>query len=235
MDLKHQLALVEELPKDMREKVLRSKIEECCKTYGHLKINGEENLKGIEGPIIFISNHLSNSDGMFLDIALKEYKPVFVAGEKLSKNHFTNLVLDLVERVIIKPNSADKDAIAAVINTLKSGRNIMIFPEGTRSRTCEMIEAKKGIILIAKLSKATIVPVGITGTEKFMPINKNEMESEEICEANVELNVGKPFKLPAKEKDEDRNEYHERALWEIMTSVSTLLPEEYQGFYKINK
>ncbi|GAA0125834.1 MULTISPECIES: lysophospholipid acyltransferase family protein [Clostridium] len=234
MSIKSQMTIVGKLPKPLRVKVIRKKVDEYIDKYANLKVEGKENLKGIEGPIIFISNHLSNSDGIFINNELEEYKPVFVAGEKLSHNKFTSLILELIECVMIKPNSADKDAIAAVINKLKSGRNIMIFPEGTRSRDGKMIEAKKGIILIAKLTKATIVPIGLTDTEKFLPINpEGSMEEEKICSANVTMKIGKPFKLPAKTKEETREEYHTRAMWEIMTSISKLLPEEYRGYYSL--
>lgn len=39
------------------------------------------------------------------------------------------------------------------------------LPEGTRSRSGSMIEAKKGVLLMQKLSKATVVPIGLAGTD----------------------------------------------------------------------
>ncbi|MGL4730682.1 MAG: lysophospholipid acyltransferase family protein [Clostridium sp.] len=234
MNFKTQVAILNMLPKSLRVKIVGKKVAGYVDKYANLKVEGKENLEGIEGPIIFISNHLSNSDGIFIKKELGKYNPIFVAGEKLSQNKFTKLVLELIECVLIKPNSADKEAISTVVNTLKSGRNIMIFPEGTRSRSGKMIEGKRGIMLIARLSKATIVPIGLAGTEKFLPINKEgSMEAEKINHADVSLKIGKPFKVPTKIKEETKEEYNERAMWEIMTSISKLIPEEYRGQYSL--
>ena len=40
-----------------------------------------------------------------------------------------------------------------MVDILKSGNNLMIFPEGTRSRQGKMLEGKKGVLLVAKMSK----------------------------------------------------------------------------------
>ena len=107
----------------------------------------------------------------------------------------------------------------------------MIFPEGTRSRDGKMIEAKKGLLLMAKLSKATIIPMGIWGTEKLLPINDNNMASEKFNYADVNINIGEPIVLSSKNIDEDKNQYHDRVMHEIMTSIAQLLPEQYRGVY----
>lgn len=231
MDVSKKLRLINMLPRSWADKIIKNSVDKYCDKYANVKIEGYENIKNLQAPVIFISNHLSNADGVFLNRILKEHHPIFVAGEKLSKNEFTSSVLRVVDCILIKPNSADKEAIEAVIKALKSGKNIMIFPEGTRSRTGKMIEAKKGLILIAKLSKAKIVPIGITGTEKFLPINDVDMGQERIHNADITINIGKPMDLPKKEKEEGKNEYHDRAVNEIMTEIAKLLPKEYRGVY----
>ena len=143
------------------------------KKYANIKIEGLENIEKYEGPKIFICNHLSNSDGLILSEILKEkYNPYFVAGVKLSNDPITNLGSELVRRIQIKPNSADKEAITTMVKAVKSGENLFIFPEGTRSRNGAMGKGKKGILLLARLTKATIIPIGITGTEILLPISK---------------------------------------------------------------
>ena len=107
----------------------------------------------------------------------------------------------------------------------------MIFPEGTRSRNGKMIEAKKGLLLMAKLSKATIVPMGIWGTEKLLPINDNDMASERFHYADVNIKIGNPITIASKNQDEDKNEYYDRVMHEIMSSIAVMLPEQYRGVY----
>lgn len=199
--------------------------------YAYIEINGIEKVRGVEGPIIFISNHLSNSDGLVLSKVLKEFDPTFVAGVKLGKNKFTNLGMIIVKTTPIKPDSADKEGLTKIVDITKQGGNILMFPEGTRSRTGKMIKAKRGLFLIARLTKATIVPFGISGSEKLMPIEEKGMEFEKFHHAKVTINFGEPFRLRAKGKEEDKKQYEENFIDECMYKIAALVPEEYRGEY----
>ncbi|WP_102398862.1 lysophospholipid acyltransferase family protein [Haloimpatiens massiliensis] len=212
----------------LSRKILNNYIDK----YAHIKLEGEENINKIKGPVLFVSNHLSNSDGLVLNKILKEKNPTFVAGVKLNENSLTRLGIHMVKTIPIKPNSADKDAISNVVKALKGGQNILIFPEGTRSRTGAMIEGKKGTFLIAKMTKVPIVPIGIWGTEKLLPINNEDMGKEKFQHADVCVNIGKPIELPKINKDENKKEYRERAMDYIMKSIANLIPEDYRGMYK---
>ena len=120
-----------------------------------------------------------------------------------------------------------------VVKTLKNGENILIFPEGTRSRTGGMIEGKKGILLFARMSKAEIIPIGMAGTDKLLPISETgDMGSETWKNADVNINVGEKITFPLKGKDEDRHEYEDKCMEIIMRSIANLLPENYRGIYK---
>lgn len=202
------------------------------KKYANIKVKGWENLNGIQKPMLFICNHLSNSDALVLNTAFKGQDLAFVAGVKLTGNVLTNLGMHITKTINIKPNAADKDAISNVVKHLKAGNNVLIFPEGTRSRTGGMIEAKKGIVLIQRLSKATVIPVGMSGTDKLLPINDKDMALEDFHYADVTLNIGKPVQIPSKGKDEDRREYDDRVLDIMMKSIAELLPESYRGVYR---
>lgn len=181
---------------------------------------------------MFIGNHLSNSDGLVLNKVLKDYDVTFVAGVKLKGDAITNLGTYCVKTTEIKPNTADKDGIYRVIDILKSNHNILMFPEGTRSRTGAMIEAKRGPLFIAKLSKAIIVPVGICGSEKLLPINKEgNMSNENFHHAKVEVNIGKPFYFDKRMKEESKKDYEKRALDNAMYKIAELIPENYRGVY----
>lgn len=226
------IKILNKLPESISGKLARNYVKLSIKKYANLKIEGYNNIKDEDGPIIFICNHLSNADGLIINEVLNEKDPTFIAGVKLSSNDFTKNGFKFVKTISIKPNSADKEAISKIIQHLKAGKNIMMFPEGTRSRTKEMIEGKKGLLLIAKLSKAKIIPMGITGTEEFLPINDNDMGGEDFKDSQVTLKFGKPMNVPQKLKDEEKNDYNDRAMTELMKSIANLLPEEYRGIYK---
>ena len=231
---KNTARLIELLPEKLVVKIARNKINGYLKKYAKINVSGYENIKKADGPKIFISNHLSNSDGFIIEKILKdEYDPTFVAGVKLSNDPVTNLGTKVVKNISIKPNSADKEAIMSMIKVLKDGENLVLFPEGTRSRTGSMIEGKKGVLLVARMSKAKIVPISLYGTEKLLPINKNgDMAGEQWNEAEVNVRIGEEIELPKKDKDESKHEYDDRCLTYIMKSIANGLPDEYRGVYK---
>lgn len=222
------------LPESLVVKITKIIVNKYFRKYANIKVEGLEKVEKVEGPKIFICNHLSNADGLILYKILKEkYDPTFVAGIKLSNDPITRLGTMMVKNVGIKPNSADKEAITKIVKLVRGGENIMIFPEGTRSRTGSMIEGKKGILLIARLTKASIIPIGMTGTEILLPINKNgNMGGEKFNYSDVNIKFGEPISLPVKEKEEDKHVYDERCMEYIMKSIANLLPEKYRGVYK---
>ncbi|MDU5106810.1 lysophospholipid acyltransferase family protein [Clostridium sp.] len=222
------------LPESLVVKITKIIVNKYFKKYANIKVEGFEKIENVESPVIFICNHLSNADGLVLDKILKEkFDPTFVAGVKLSNDPITRLGTMIIKNVGIKPNSADKEAITKMVKLVRGGENLMIFPEGTRSRTGAMIEGKKGILLIARLTKAKIIPIGMTGTEILLPINKNgDMGGEKFNYSDININFGEPLSLPAKEKDEDKHEYDDRCMEYIMKSIANLLPEKYRGIYK---
>jgi len=228
------IAIIKRLPEGLVIKIAKRIVDRYIKKYANIKINGIDNIDNIEKPIVFVGNHLSNADGLVLSKILKEKSdPYFVMGVKLSDNPITQLGAKIVKNIPIKPNSADKDAITKVVKTLKSGDNIVIFPEGTRSRTGEMIEGKKGVLMFARMGKADIIPIGMAGTDILLPISETgDMGSEIWQQADITINIGEKIVFPPKEKDEDKHAYDDKCMEILMRSIANLLPEKYRGVYK---
>ena len=224
--------LLKYLPDNIVTLISRKLVNGFLNKYADIKIEGMENLKNLENPVIFISNHLSNSDGIVLNKVLENQDVTFVAGVKLSQNRFTNIGRYVVKTITITPNSADKDAMSSIIKTVKAGNNVLLFPEGTRSRTGSLMEARRGILLVQKFTKADIIPIGICGSEKLLPINDLGMEKEKFQHARVNVKIGKSIKMLEKNENEDRHEFEARSMKHVMKGVAELLPEAYRGVYK---
>lgn len=225
--------LLDYLPEGLVNVIAKKIVNNIIKKYTSIEVKGLENLKNIKKPVIFICNHLSNSDALILDKVLKAQDITYVAGIKLTQNSTTNIGVKLIKTTVLKPNSADKEGLTKIINIVKAGSNIALFPEGTRSRTGAMIEAKKGLLLIAKVTKAPIIPIGIYGTEIFLPINDSgNMAAESFHHSKIGVTIGKQTELPEKEQDEDKVAYEKRALTTLMKEISKLVPESYRGVYK---
>lgn len=225
--------IINMLPDKFVRYISKKILDKYLKKYANINIAGGENLKGIKTPTIFVSNHLSNSDGLVLDKALKEIDPTFVAGEKLSNNAVTSIGINVIKTTNIKPNTADKEGLEKIVKLVKQGESLLIFPEGTRSRVNSLIEAKKGILLIARMTGAPIVPIGLHGTEKLLPINKEgNMRMETFDYADVYVNIGKQFEFHKRANEQDKKEYEDFTINYIMKKIAELLPDNYRGVYK---
>lgn len=224
--------LINILPKGFVSFIAKGLINKYLNKYANIMVDGKEKLSKIQRPTIFVCNHLSNSDGLVLSRALKSVDPTFVAGVKLSADAVTNMGFYVVKTTSIKPDSADKEALKRITKLVKGGESLLIFPEGTRSRSGSLIEAKKGILLIARMTGAPIVPLGIHGSEKLLPINKNgNMSEEKFHYADVHIKIGDQFELPKRSKEQDKKIYEAFATNLIMEKIAELLPEDYRGVY----
>ncbi|MGE5578347.1 MAG: lysophospholipid acyltransferase family protein [Syntrophothermus sp.] len=251
LSLNAWLNLFSHLPRGVRVPVARWAVNRAINHYAQLVAEGTENIP--DTPVIFICNHLSNADGLILNKVLsRKREVVFLAGVKLQTSPVTRIAMETISTIPIQPNSPDRQAIKQAVNTLESGRSILIFPEGGRSRTGRLIRGKPGVVLIAKKAGVPIVPVGLQGTEILLPIDDRNMGGEKLHRAKVEVRVGKPFSLadlgglarlqePVERQGEEadkategrRNDETDKAALvdAMMLRIAALLDPEYRGEY----
>jgi 1-acyl-sn-glycerol-3-phosphate acyltransferase len=236
MITKNTARFINMLPKPVLKFTAKVLLSRYISKYANINVVGLNKLERIKDPVIFISNHLSNSDGLVLNKVLKERDVTFIAGIKLSQNALTNLGLEVVRIIPINPSAPDRAALSKAVKLLKSGRSVCIFPEGTRSRKSSLLKGKKGLLLIWKLAGGVpIVPIGIEGTEKLMPINEEDMGKEKFFHADVKVTIGESFMIPGREEDEDKSHFEERIMTFTMKKIAALLSSKYQGIYKDNQ
>lgn len=131
-------------------------------------ISGEENIPK-NGPVVFISNHQGYADIIVFFDAIKNRQIGFIAKDTLEKVPYFGKWIAAIRGVFIKRSNPRESlkSINAGVETLKQGFSLVIFPEGTRSRSSEMGEFKAGSFKLATKAKVPIVPVAINGSYKI--------------------------------------------------------------------
>ena len=130
-----------------------------------LKIENIENLPK-EGAYIICPNHISFWDTVIIPAYSKRYM-YMMAKEELFKNKFVNKVLRSLKAFPVGRGKKDLTAIKTSISLLRKGQAICMFPEGTRSKTGELLKFKTGAVKIACTAKTPILPVGVISDFKF--------------------------------------------------------------------
>lgn len=124
-----------------------------------IRIEGRENLP--EGTFIIASNHRSNADPPLLAITLGCGKFSFIAKEELFRRPLFGYIIRKLGAFPVSRGKGDTRVIDISIEKLKEGRKLVIFPEGTRSKTGKVGRGKTGAALIAAKSGFPVVPTGI--------------------------------------------------------------------------
>ena len=136
-----------------------------------VKVVGKENLDP-NTHYLFMANHSSYFDIPCLFHATKRNLH-FLAKDELRTNFFTGYMLKKIEMIFINRSSPQKSAesMRKAVHFIKQGRNIAIFPEGTRSKTGKVGAFKRGGFKLAVNSQLPIVPVIITNSAKAWPLS----------------------------------------------------------------
>lgn len=121
---------------------------------------GKENLIKGRGFVI-ASNHLSDLDPVFIDIARCGVRILILAKEELFRNPFVGKFLSWFGAVSIARGKGDTGTIEKIVDTCKKGGGLMIFPEGTRSKTDKLGVLKSGAFVIAGQAGVDMIPCRI--------------------------------------------------------------------------
>ncbi len=210
----------------MKKETLRSILQFLFRHLTRLEYYNLENIP-TTGPIILATNHLSR-----LDIPLLLINPVRSDTTALVTDKYLHYPIfrwftKTAGGIWLDREHADFAAISTSREVLKEGMMLGIAPEGTRSKTKELLEGKPGTILIALRSGAPIVPTGLFGTEDSMS------QILTLRRPRIIVRIGKPFYIPPLDR-ETRSEQLKYWTDELMLRIAALLPEKYHGFYRGN-
>ncbi len=165
---KEQLEL--DLPKSwFTHNFMKNGAKVFLKLYFRLKGEGLENIPN--GPFILAPNHQSFFDGLFVAVFLKNKlmkQTYFYAKEKHVKNWLLKFAA-AKNNVIVMDLTDLKTSLQKMAEVLKRGKNIIIFPEGTRTQNGKIGEFKKTFAILSRELNVPIVPVAINGAFDALP------------------------------------------------------------------
>ncbi len=133
-----------------------------------LRMHGVKNMPQT-GPALVVSNHQSFLDPPIVGLAAR--RPlVYLARKTLFRNPYFAAFIRSLNAVPIDQEGVGKEGIRTVVEQLKLGKAVLVFPEGERTPTGPMLPLKPGVhLLIKKAAEAPIVPVGIAGAYDALP------------------------------------------------------------------
>lgn len=125
------------------------------------KVSGKENIKPLkETGYIVISNHTSYRDPVLIALTIGYRKLFFMAKKELFHGAFGWLIRAL-NAFAIDRHSSDTRGIRKAMSVIKEGDVCLIFPEGRRSHTDEILPLEKGVAFITMQCKAPVLPAYI--------------------------------------------------------------------------
>ena len=184
-----------------------------------------------DGPLILASNHASNLDAFIVGSWLTSTmgRRIHWMGKKeLFDWPFigwlaTNCGVHPVDR-----SKADVEAFRLASRILAEGGALFVFPEGTRSPTGALQEARDGVALLALRSGARIVPIGIAGSQRVWPKGQRFPHPG----GRVTARIGDSFSLAdLVPPDTDRHALKTVATSILMHRIAALLPPDQRGVY----
>ena len=179
-----------------------------------------------EGSCVIATNHLGIVDVPMAFYALDRWDMFVLIGEKWEKVKLFRWIGKYFNFVFIDRFNPDIKTLRKVISLMEKNNILIIAPEGTRSRTGSLIEAKPGVSYLATKLNRPIVPVGITGTE-----DKTIMSNlKRFRRSRMTVTAGPTFTLPPLPR-EHRDEALKQYTDDIMCHIAALLPEKYRGVY----
>ncbi len=183
------------------------------------------------GPLIVAANHLSNADGVliggWLTPALGR-RMHWMGKKEMFEWPLMGPLLRAGSVHSVDRGGSDVEAFRVAQRILDGGGVLLVFPEGTRSPTGGLQKPRDGVALLALRTGAAILPVGVSGTDRFWPRGKAPHPG-----GSVTLRVGEAFTLADVLGDAktDRKAAKARATDAIMDQIAALLPARHKGAY----
>jgi 1-acyl-sn-glycerol-3-phosphate acyltransferase len=177
-----------------------------------------------QGPLILVANHINFLEVPVVVPHLNNPNVIGLAKRESWKNPLFYFLFNVWNAIPLERGAVDREAFRQSVEVLKQGKILAVSPEGTRSKTGQLLRAKPGVVALALRSQSPLLPVGFYGYEHFWDNLKKLRRSDfHVC-------TGEPFRLNVSDGIPDK-EARQVIADEIMYKIAELLPERYRGVY----
>ena len=195
---------------------VKAVIRPAFRWQSHLDVSGAEYVPKT-GPAIVAANHRSMLDVPVLVMACP--RPItFMAKRELFGDPLRRWAFHTMGGFPVRREIADIRAIDVALAVLERGQVLGMYPEGTRSRTGQMLPFLKGAAWLALRTGAPIVPCGISGTA-----HEPQENGGGSWRKHVRIAFGPPLEVQREDDPETRREKAEALTAELLDAVTRLL------------
>ncbi|MGL4670847.1 AMP-binding protein [Cetobacterium sp.] len=155
-------------------KIVKTILKPVFSAYIKVEKETVEN-SNVNTPTIFVGNHQSFLDGFIFNQSVDNKildNTYYLAKVAHFQKGFMKSLGENSNVMLIDINKNLAETLQSAATALRKGKNIVIFPEGTRTRDGEMKEFKKFYAILAKELGADIVPFGIKGAYELFPAHR---------------------------------------------------------------
>jgi acyl-[acyl-carrier-protein]-phospholipid O-acyltransferase / long-chain-fatty-acid--[acyl-carrier-protein] ligase len=197
---------------------MRDAISILYRAIFRMEVTGLENLeKAGDAPILAL-NHVSYLDAG-LALTLTDKAPTFAIDYEVAQRWWVKPFLTLANALPINPSKPM--ATRSLINVVKSGEPMAIFPEGRLTVTGTLMKVYDGAAMVADKTGAMIVPIRIDGLEKthFSYLNPSQIRKRLFPKVKVTIMEPKQLNLPEDLKGRKRRAAAGADLYKIMSDL----------------
>jgi acyl-[acyl-carrier-protein]-phospholipid O-acyltransferase/long-chain-fatty-acid--[acyl-carrier-protein] ligase len=188
------------------------------RAFYHLEVKGYDNIAKAGHNAILALNHVSFLDPP-LAMSLLPKPPVFAVDVAMSRNWWIQPFLKFVRTMALDP--LKPFSLRAIINAVRDGDMLVIFPEGRITVTGSLMKIYDGAAMIADKSEAMVVPVHIDGPAATIFSRLSSSQVRRRLFPKITVNILEPvkLKLDPELKGRRRRQAAGAALYEIMSDL----------------
>jgi 1-acyl-sn-glycerol-3-phosphate acyltransferase len=188
-------------------------------------VEGLERLPPREsGGMIVVMNHVNQMDIPVIGALLPfRYQLSWLGKAELFRHPFIRWLLHTMQVIPIRRGRRDAAAMEAVVNALRGGAVLLIFPEGTRSHNGVLRAGRGGAVRMALQAGVPIVPIAVVGTEHGF--------GGSLRRRPVHMRIGQPYMVVPNPDGSVPSALMDQLTDEMMGRIAALLPPERRGPY----